>query len=172
MSSNTHIHRLIEMSKFVVNQVIRGSKGSYRLLKCLTSPVCQAKIEGTADLYAPLQIFKNSPLTRSEPRLKCHRNTLTYSTMKETHTHGNLSRHVLTSVRFMNILVTNRADISFSNGWTEHCGMPKMSLLNTKSVPLRLSPHPVSKVTSFSKDGQRKQLVPCRSVPLTHGPLW
>jgi hypothetical protein len=39
-----------EMSKFVLNQVIRGNKGFYRLLKSLTPHIFQAKIEGTSDL--------------------------------------------------------------------------------------------------------------------------
>jgi hypothetical protein len=46
------------MSK-VINQVIRGNKGSYRILKSLTSHVFQAKIEGTSNLYAQEDDFTN-----------------------------------------------------------------------------------------------------------------
>lgn len=51
------------MSKFVVNQVIKGKKGSYRLLNSLTQHVFQAKIEGTTDLLVPFNSLKINSIT-------------------------------------------------------------------------------------------------------------
>ncbi|KAF2664008.1 kinase-like protein [Microthyrium microscopicum] len=64
------------MSKFLLNQVVKGSKGSYRLIKSLTPHVFQAKVEGTTDLAA-IKIPPANPYLFNDEK-----NTYSWQTIK------------------------------------------------------------------------------------------